>query len=366
MTENPLLVESEGKVLYPIVFEKDFSELLPELDRLNIRERRVCIVTETQVGALYLKQVNELLTGNCKQLISFVFPAGEASKNLSVVQDLYEQLILAKFDRNDVLLALGGGVVGDLTGYAAATYFRGIDFVQIPTSLLAQTDSSVGGKTGVDFRAYKNVVGAFHQPKLVYMNLSTLYTLSEREFNSGFGEIIKHGLIKDKAYLEWLIQNREAIKRREMDVLLEMIQNSCNIKRLVVQNDPKEQGERALLNYGHTLGHAIEKLLDFSLLHGECVAIGTQLANLISWKRGTLSWEEVQRISELYDYFQFPVMPDTLDPEEIIQVSKNDKKMLAGKIKFILLEEIGKAYIDRTVTDQEMLDAIRLLYEMQK
>lgn len=366
MAENQLLVEYEGKVLYPIVFEKDFSGLLQELQKLNIQERRICIVTETQVGELYLKQVNELLTGNCKQLISFVFPAGEASKNLAVVQDLYEQLILAQFDRNDVLLALGGGVVGDLTGYAAATYFRGIDFVQVPTSLLAQTDSSIGGKTGVDFRAYKNVVGAFHQPKLVYMNLSTLNTLSDREFNSGFGEIIKHGLIKDKAYLEWIIENQEGIQRRDLDVLMKMIRHSCNIKRLVVQNDPKEQGERALLNYGHTLGHAIEKLLDFQFLHGECVAIGTHLANLISLKRGNLTQEEFKQIYDLYTYFGFPAMPDTLDPEEIVRTTKNDKKMLAGKIKFILLEEVGKAYIDRTVTDEEMFDAIRSLYDIQK
>lgn len=191
-------------------------------------------------------------------MISIIFEAGESQKNLDTVKMIYEKLILAKFDRKDLLVALGGGVTGDITGFTAATYLRGIDFVQIPTSLLAQVDSSIGGKTGVDFDSYKNMVGAFHMPKLVYINVSTLTTLSDEQFISGMGEIIKHGLIKDSAYFDWLIENHDRILARDKDVLMEMIRVSCNIKRVVVENDPTEKGDRALLNFGHTLGHAIE------------------------------------------------------------------------------------------------------------
>lgn len=204
----------------------------------------------------------------------FIFPAGEESKTLATVENLYEFLIQNKFERRDMLAALGGGVVGDLTGFTAATYLRGIDFIQIPTSLLAQVDSSIGGKTGVDFRAYKNMVGAFHQPKLVYSCAETLKTLTEQQYISGLGEIIKHGLIKDIAYYHWLKEHKEAILSRDTQTMIEMIEVSCRIKKEVVENDPEEAGERALLNFGHTLGHAVEKLMNFTMLHGECVAVG--------------------------------------------------------------------------------------------
>ena len=188
-----------------------------------------------------------------------------------------------------MLVALGGGVVGDLTGFAAATYLRGIDFVQVPTTLLSQVDSSIGGKTGVDFLQYKNMVGAFHQPKLVYINTTTLKSLPEREYFSGMGEVIKHGLIKDADYYEWIKENIDAIKAREHEAVREMIYQSCLIKGGVVERDPKEKGERALLNFGHTLGHAIEKLKDFTWLHGECVAAGCCLAAEISCIKGNIS-----------------------------------------------------------------------------
>ena len=281
-----------SKPIYDIVIEKDFSQLGTAFSRLNVTGRKICIVTDSNVGPLYAKAVQEVLETTGNQIFVYTFAAGEESKNLNTVQDLYEFLIENHFDRKDMLAALGGGVVGDLTGFTAATYLRGISFIQIPTSLLAQVDSSIGGKTGVDFRAYKNMVGAFHQPKLVYMNMSTLLSLDTRLFNSGFGEIIKHGLIKDAAYYRWLQNNAAKIQSKDYDALEQMIAGSCNIKREVVELDPTEQGDRALLNFGHTLGHAIEKLMNFQLYHGECVVLGMIAALNISVTRGHITQAE--------------------------------------------------------------------------
>ena len=269
---NALTVHLNDEPIYDIFFANDFNSLPELLAGQGIADRRVCIVTESNVAPLYLDEIRNQLDGKCKELISIIFEAGESQKNLDKVKMIYEKLILAKFDRKDLLVALGGGVTGDITGFTAATYLRGIDFVQIPTSLLAQVDSSIGGKTGVDFDSYKNMVGAFHMPKLVYINVSTLTTLSDEQFISGMGEIIKHGLIKDSAYFDWLIENHDRILARDKDVLMEMIRVSCNIKRVVVENDPTEKGDRALLNFGHTLGHAIERYLDLKLSHATALS----------------------------------------------------------------------------------------------
>ena len=273
------------------------------------------IVTDSTVSELYLEEVKNALSPLFETVTAFVFPAGEASKNLGTVKDLYTHLIENHFERKDILFALGGGVVGDLTGYAAATYLRGIDFIQLPTTLLAQVDSSVGGKTGVDFDQYKNMVGAFHHPRLVYMNMATLKSLNGEQFACGMGEVLKTGLIRDEKFYIWTINHMSEIEERIEPVLTKMIQKCCDIKRQVVENDPTEQGERAVLNLGHTIGHAIEKLKNFELLHGQCVALGTA-------------------------------------------ATKSDKKMEQGTIKFILLESVGHAVVDRTVTDEEMLEAI--------
>lgn len=353
-----ITVNYDNKPAYEIIIESDFSKLVESVDALNFKNRKFCIITDSNVGNLYASEVKSLLEKTGNQVFVFQFEAGEENKNLDTVQDAYEFLISNHFDRKDMLVALGGGVVGDLTGFTAASYLRGIDFIQIPTSLLAQVDSSIGGKTGVDFRAYKNMVGAFHQPKLVYMNTHTLSSLSERLFNSGLGEIIKHGLIKDKAYYYWLKENASGINERNNEILEEMIAQSCEIKRNVVEMDPNEKGERALLNYGHTLGHAIEKLMDFKLYHGECVVLGMIAAMKISLSRGYITDSEYHDAIEMFKEYAFPLSISSLDINEIIAVSKNDKKMDAGKIKFILLKNIGEAYIDMTVTDEEMAEAL--------
>ena len=329
---------------------------------LGCAEKRLCIVTDSKVDELYGDEVRNLLEGRCLKTAKFVFPQGEENKTLDTVRTLYRFLIEEGFDRKDMLLALGGGVVGDLAGYAAATYLRGIDFVQIPTTLLSQCDSSIGGKTGVDFDGYKNMVGAFKMPKLVYMNLSVLQTLDDRQFFSGFAEVMKHGLIRDAVFYEWLIDKMYEICERDLDTLEEMVMRSCAVKKLVVEKDPTEQGDRALLNLGHTIGHAIEKAKNFELYHGECVALGTVAAAYISWKRGMLSMEEYYEIRDMFVPFYLPITVEGIDPQEILRLTKSDKKMSAGKIRFVLLKKIGKAVIDHTVTDEEILEAVREIY----
>lgn len=354
MLEKRLEVKQESIKIYDIVIRDDFEGILRELQQFDIVKRKLCIVTERNVASYYLNEVQELLEPHCRQLEIFIFQEGEENKNLQTVNQLYRFLIQHEFDRKDMLIALGGGVTGDLTGFAAATYLRGIDFVQVPTSLLAQVDSSIGGKTGVDFQSYKNMVGAFYMPKLVYININTLKTLSDRQFHSGLGEVIKHGLIQDEDYYHWINENKEKIAKREPDVLAEMVEGSCKIKRAVVEEDPKEQGIRAYLNFGHTFGHSIEKLMDFRLAHGECVAIGAVLASEMSFRRGYISEEEYEGIKNIFDYFEFPGVPAELDFHKIIEETHHDKKMEHGSIKFILLKEIGKAEIFRDVTEEEM------------
>lgn len=361
MTERlPILYNK--KPCYDIVFAGSFEELLPELQNLGCENRRICIVTDTKVDELYGEEILGLLKGKCMKAVKYTFPDGEGNKTLDTVKCIYTFLIEEGFDRRDLLLALGGGVVGDITGYAAATYLRGIDFIQVPTTLLSQADSSIGGKTGVDFDGYKNMVGAFNMPKLVYMNPAVLNTLEDRQYFSGFAEVMKHALIKDAIFYEWLIENMYEICARDPDVLQEMLKRSCTVKKLVVEKDPTEQGDRALLNYGHTIGHAIEKAKSFELTHGECVALGAVAAAFISWKRELLSMEEYYEIRDMFVPFNLPISVDGLDPREILKLTKSDKKMEAGQVKFVLLKKIGKAVIDRTVTDDEILAAIDEIY----
>lgn len=358
-----ITVNYNGTPVYDILLEQDYSNLFRELNKLNTQNKKICVVTDTNVSKLYLNELMEILKDYAKVVETFTFPAGEESKNLDTVYSLYERLIQSGFDRKDVLIALGGGVVGDLTGYAAATYLRGINFIQMPTSLLAMVDSSIGGKTGVDFHAYKNMIGAFHQPKSVYMNLKTLLSLGDSLFISGFGEIIKHGLIKDVQYYNWLKENRELILKRDITALREMVYRSCLIKREVVERDPKELGERALLNFGHTIGHAVEKLMEFKLLHGECVAIGMAAASYLSLKRELISQEDFEDIIKTIKDFNLPTTITGLQAKDIYRVTTLDKKMEAGQIKFILLNKVGTAYIDTTVTEAEIIDAINYIIE---
>lgn len=347
---------------YSIFINDSYNDLKEKIDELYTNGKtKACIITDTNVAKLYLEEVKCILKDSFLEIHEYVFEAGEASKNLEVVEGAYEGLILNHFNRKDVLIALGGGVVGDLTGFIAATYMRGISFIQIPTTLLSQVDSSIGGKTGVDFKSYKNMIGAFKMPELVYINTSVLESLPDEQFASGMAEVLKAGLLKDGAFYEWTINNFPEINEKDSTVLSEMIERSVNIKRIVVEKDPYEQGDRALLNLGHTAGHAIEKYMNFKMTHGECVALGTIVAAYISWKREMLSMEDFYEIRDMFVPFNLPISLDKIDSNEIVKLTKSDKKAENGLINFILLKKIGKAVIVKDVKDEEIKEAVDFL-----
>lgn len=353
-----LTINYDKKPCYNIIFDTSFDGLADSVSELGFNDRKIAVITDSNVKPIYGDAVVSILKNVSDKVFIYEIPAGESNKNLSEINKIYSFLIENHFDRHDLLVALGGGVVGDMTGYTAATYLRGISFIQIPTTLLAQTDSSIGGKTGVDYDGYKNMIGAFHMPSLVYTNISTLNTLSDRQFASGFAEVMKHGLIKDQNFYTWLIENMYEISDKEQDVILEMIRRSCEIKKAVVEKDPTEKGDRALLNFGHTIGHAIEKAKNFELLHGECVALGCVAAAFMSWKKEFISMEEYYEIRDMFVPFNLPISIEDIDPEEVIRLTKSDKKSDSNKIRFILLKGIGKAFITTDITDEEMKKAL--------
>lgn len=344
---------------YDIFIEASYEKLPEALSELFDNSHKLCIIADSNVCELYGVKMKALLEPVFSVVELLSFPAGEENKHLKTVEFIYRFLIEKKFGRKDILAALGGGVTGDLTGFVAATYMRGIDYVQLPTTLLAQVDSSIGGKTGVDFEQFKNMVGAFKMPRLVYMNTTVLQTLSARQFASGMAEVLKAGLIRDGIFYEWLITHFTEINERTSEVLEEMIQRSCDIKRIIVERDPFEQNERALLNFGHTIGHAIEKYKNFSLLHGECVALGCVSAAFISWKRGLLSMEEYYEIRDMFVPFGLPISLEDISTKQVLNITKSDKKAEGNNINFILLKKIGKAIICKDVTNEEIMAAIK-------
>ncbi|MCR4903307.1 MAG: 3-dehydroquinate synthase [Butyrivibrio sp.] len=358
-----LNVSYNNKPCYNIIFDSSFDNLALNISELGFENRKIAIITDTNVLPLYGEEISKCLSKVTDKVFTYAIPAGEEHKNLSEIEKIYEFLITNHFDRHDMLVALGGGVVGDMTGFTAASYLRGIAFIQIPTTLLAQCDSSIGGKTGVDFNSYKNMVGAFYMPRLVYMNVNVLKTLNGRQFSSGFAEVMKHGLIKDLDFYLWLIDNMVEITDRDTDILIQMIKKSCEIKKAVVEKDPTEKGDRAMLNFGHTIGHAIEKARNFELLHGECVALGCVAAAFISWKKDYISMEDYYEVRDMFVPFGLPISVENIDPEVVIKLMKSDKKADSDKIRFILLKKIGKAFITTEVTDADAKAAIEeILY----
>ncbi len=365
-------VLKDGQINYEIMLRRDFEDLKNLPDVFDASNRKVCIVSDSNVAPIYQKELFDILSLSFKKVECFVLEAGESNKNLSSIEKIYEFLIEKNFDRKDMLVALGGGVVGDMTGFAAATYLRGIDFIQIPTSLLAISDSSVGGKTGVDFKAYKNMVGAFYMPKLVYINVSVLSTLPMRELSCGMAEVIKYGFIMDPNFLNVLDDISADIMKKDIDSLMSVAARSCECKKEVVEEDPNEKGRRAILNFGHTAGHAIEKACNFALLHGECVAIGMNVAMIISKGRGYINEAQYIRGINLLKKYSLPIslseIKDSLPSftysfkeKELIELMLSDKKTLGGKIRFILLKSFGESFISEDITKDEIHDALKVI-----
>lgn len=357
-----LTVNLNRKPVYDIVIDSSFDGIVERFKELNYENRKCCIIVDTNVKQYYLDDFRNIIKDSFKVVIDYVIQAGEQSKCFDNYYNIQKYLVENHFDRHDCLVALGGGVTGDLTGFIASTYMRGIDFIQVPTTLLADVDSSIGGKTAIDIEGYKNIVGAFYMPKLVYINTRTLETLPEREFYAGMAEVMKYGLIMDASFYEWLLDKMYEIHDKDNETIEEMIEHCCKCKQRIVEKDPYENGDRMLLNYGHTIGHAIEKEKEFELLHGECVALGSICAAYISWKKEKLSMDEYYEIRDMFVPFNLPISVENITPEKILQSLKHDKKSDGNMTKFVLLKKVGKAVIDTTVTDEEILNAINEIY----
>ena len=315
--------------------------LLPHLPK-----KRCAIVTNTTVAPLYLAQVQWLLEANGVSVLPVVLPDGEEYKTGETLNLIYDALLTHRCERSTPLIALGGGVIGDMTGYAAATYLRGVPFIQIPTTLLSQVDSSVGGKTGINHPLGKNMIGAFYQPKAVIADTDTLNTLADEELSAGLAEVIKYGLIRDLPFLEWLEANMDALVARDPAALQQAIARSCQNKAEVVAADERESGERALLNLGHTFGHAIENGSGYGVwLHGAAVAAGTMMAADLSQRMGWISEADVARTRALFERAHLPLVPPKLGVARYLDLMGLDKKVEGGKIRFVLLQAIGRAVV---------------------
>ena len=310
-----------------------------------IHGRQVMIVSNETVAPLYLDRVESALTDY--RLARVILPDGEQYKSLEILDRIYTGLLQNRFDRRCTLIALGGGVIGDMTGYAAASYQRGVNFIQVPTTLLSQVDSSVGGKTGVNHPLGKNMIGAFHQPQCVIADTSTLDTLPDRELSAGLAEVIKYGLINDPEFFDWLEQNMTALVARDPAALAFAIERSCADKAAVVAADERESGQRALLNLGHTFGHAIETGMGYgSWLHGEAVAAGMCMAAAMSGRLGWLSGKQVERIDRLVEAAGLPVHPPREIPaERFLELMAVDKKVMDGQLRLVLMRDIGQSVI---------------------
>ncbi len=315
-----------------------------ELIRSFIPSSQVMIVTNETVGPLYLERLRAALSG--QQVESVVLPDGEQYKNLEILNRIFDALLERRFDRGCTLAALGGGVVGDMTGFAAACYQRGVNFIQVPTTLLSQVDSSVGGKTGVNHPLGKNMIGAFYQPKAVIIDIDTLNTLPDRELSAGLAEVIKYGLINDPEFFRWLEQNMESLRRREPGALAHAIERSCADKAAIVAEDEREAGRRALLNLGHTFGHAIETGMGYGQwLHGEAVGAGMCMAARFSHLLGWMKEDEVARVERLVAAAGLPTAPPKLGAERFEALMAVDKKVQGGRLRLVLLHGIGKAEV---------------------
>lgn len=342
-----------GEHSYDILINSGTLSSLGSLCATRGLSGRVAVISNPAVAALYADRVQTSLAEAGNQVTPILIPDGEEHKNAATLGRVYDELIDGGLDRNSFIVALGGGVVGDLAGFAAATFLRGIPFVQVPTTLLAQVDSSVGGKTAIDHPRGKNLIGAFHQPRLVLIDVETLTTLPRREFLAGLAEVVKYGVAMDQAFFRFLEQHSGPVLEMDRDSLVRIILRCCELKARVVEQDEKESGLRAILNYGHTLGHAIETLAGYgTLVHGEAVAIGMALAARVSLARGYCSEGDLSRIVALLERFGLPHVPPLIDRSRLAETLLMDKKSRSGIIRFICNRGIGDHVVGNLSVEQ--------------
>lgn len=330
------------------------GEVLPYL-----KSKRVVVVTNTTVAPLYLETLTTGLAGSGVAVLPIILPDGEKYKNWETLNQIFDELIGAHCERSTTLIALGGGVIGDMGGFAASCYQRGMPFIQIPTTLLSQVDSSVGGKTAINHPLGKNMVGAFYQPQMVLADISTLDTLPDRELRAGLAEVIKYGLIRDPVFFSWLEENAGLLLARDREALAFAVFRSCANKAELVAADERESGERALLNLGHTFGHAIETGVGYGeWLHGEAVSVGMLIASDLSRRLGFITETEVSRVESLLSRVRLPLCGPSLGAARFLELMRHDKKVENGKLRLVLLKSIGKAVVTDAVAEQDILAAI--------
>ncbi|WP_299798600.1 3-dehydroquinate synthase [uncultured Shewanella sp.] len=348
-----------GERSYPIIFSQNLTSCGEHFARY-LQDKKILIVTNDTIAPLYLETLQTVLSPfDCVEPV--ILPDGEQYKTLEQMDSIFTSLLQQNLGRDAVLIALGGGVIGDMTGFAAASYQRGIDFIQVPTTLLAQVDSSVGGKTAVNHPLGKNMIGAFYQPKMVLIDTDCLKTLPAKEFAAGMAEVIKYGIIWDDEFFGWLEENVEPLKSLDTQALTYAIGRCCEIKAEVVAQDETEHGVRALLNLGHTFGHAIEAEMGYGVwLHGEAVAAGTVLAASTASEMGLIDESIVCRVTKLFQAFDLPVTPPaSMNFDDFIRHMRRDKKVLKGQLRLVLPEAIGKAGIYCEVSDELLETVIR-------
>ena len=344
-----------GDRSYPIIIEDGCLQRIGEHLRSKNIAKRYGVVADDLVAGLYGKTVMENLQSAGINADLITFPHGEANKTLQTIGDLAGQLARLGYDRKDALIGLGGGVTGDITGFLASSYMRGIPFVQIPTTLLAQVDSSVGGKTGVDIPEGKNLVGSFYQPEVVFIDVSVLATLPREELLGGLGEVIKYGVIRDKYFFHFLRENMQGILNLEPDLIKKTVYICCKIKSEVVSEDEREGGTRRILNYGHTIGHAVEGASEYSIIHGFAVSIGMVAAARLAVLNGLLSKDDCSEIVDILKLYNMPVeIPKTLDRSKIKKFLLTDKKTIGGKVFYVFPTEIGQTVITDKVTEKQV------------
>lgn len=327
------------------------AELIVE----RLRKKKVAIITNATVAPLYLAPFKRALEARGVEVVPITLPDGESHKNWETLNRIFDALLEHRCERGTTLIALGGGVVGDLAGFAAAAFLRGVPYIQVPTTLLAQVDSAVGGKTAINHPLGKNLIGAFYQPRAVITDTDTLATLPARELAAGLAEVVKYGLIRDPALFEWLENNMTRLVKREAEPLAHAIERSCAIKAEIVTLDEREDGVRALLNFGHTFGHAIEAGMGYGAwLHGEAVAAGMVLAARLSQRLGLISAQDVARVSTLLTSAGLPVAAPDFGLERYLELMGHDKKVEGGRIRFVLLKRIGEAFVTDQVTGEAL------------
>ena len=329
------------------------------LYRAHLGSGKVAVITDHVVAPLYLERVRRALRSAGAQVVEIVVQGGEAAKAWQPLDGVFDALLAARCGRDTLVVALGGGVIGDLAGFAAAVYQRGVPFIQVPTTILAQVDSAVGGKTAINHPRGKNMIGAFHQPRAVIADVATLGTLPERELRAGFAEVIKHGLIRDAAFLAWLEANLEKLLAKDAAALAHAVRRSVEIKAQVVESDERETGERALLNFGHSFGHAIEAATGYGeWLHGEAVAAGMAMAAELSRRLGLLADADAARVRRVLDQAGLPVVGPAVAPDRMLELMRVDKKAAEGKMRFVVLEAIGRAALRSGVDERLVREAI--------